>query len=146
VELTCDDGSDNDADGLIDCADTDCTSSSVCGPPGPPVSYLMDIQPILTSYGCFDCHGNDGGLTISYSNLVDTPSDDVSTMDLVEPNDPANSYLMHKIWDGTSSVTGHTYGISIVSGSGVLMPRFSSAMSTSDLEKIEEWITGGALP
>jgi len=36
IESTCNDGNDNDCDGLIDCADPDCAAKPVCAPPNQP--------------------------------------------------------------------------------------------------------------
>jgi hypothetical protein len=52
--------------------------------------------------------------------------------DLVAPGDAANSWLFIKV-EGTQG-----------SGNGVQMPDGSSALSSSDQNKIEDWINDGA--
>jgi len=61
----CSDTADNDADGLFDCMDPDCSGAPVCAsavpvfppavdPTGPP-TYVRDVQPILMEH-CAPCH------------------------------------------------------------------------------------------
>ncbi|MEC7985149.1 MAG: MopE-related protein, partial [Myxococcota bacterium] len=95
-----------------------------------------DVQSILSS--CMGCHGNSGGLTITYDNIVNgspssTPAVDAQTgLGYIEPGDPDASYLWHKI-NGTQSSVG---------GSGGKMGNLSS----SQLSTVEDWIIGGAQP
>ncbi len=68
-ETNCSDGLDNDNDGLIDCADTDCSASNFeCGPRGGPPSTHTDEEDGFLhapgkdepySNGCTLCHGGD---------------------------------------------------------------------------------------
>ena len=98
-----------------------------------------DVQAIFDA-NCTSCHSGtspSAGMDLSgdaYSTIVDVASDDVASMDLVEPFDSANSYLFHKI-AGTQSSVG---------GSGQQMPRGASPLSTSDQTLIETWIDEGA--
>ena len=67
------------------------------------------------------------------NSVVNTPSSDLPSMDLVEPGDPSNSYLYLKL---TSSYIE-------VGGAGSDMPP-SGPLSSANLEVISTWITEGA--
>ncbi|MCA9658110.1 MAG: hypothetical protein KC486_07185 [Myxococcales bacterium] len=108
---------------------------------GDDATFDADVWPIL-EMRC-SCHfgGADealnGGLSFpmdsAYAALVDAPSIDVPSMDLVEPNDPDNSYLLHKL-KGTQGEVG---------GAGVQMPT-GSALESGEIKLIEGWIAAGA--
>jgi len=108
----------------------------------PPVGLTADIQPILDANCTAGCHSSpnpSAGLDLSgnaYNAIVGVPSDDVPAMDLIEPLDPANSYLWHKL-NGTQIGVG---------GSGGRMPKGAPALSVADKDLIEHWILTGALP
>lgn len=102
-------------------------------------SYALDIQPIWNSE-CSGCHtgrGSSGRLslnsTVSYTNLVNHASNDLPSMDRVEPLSTATSYLWHKL-SGTQLTVG---------GRGDDMPE-SGPLSSADMDIIETWITEGA--
>ncbi len=76
----CDDGADNDGDGDIDCADSDCAADPVCAPP-PPDPEVCDDGADNDGDGDIDCDDSDctgdaaceeppppGGLTELWSN------------------------------------------------------------------------------
>ncbi len=102
-----------------------------------------DVQPILsancTSSGC---HGgtspaqgmNLGSAAQTFSNTVNVPSNEAPNLDRVEPGQPDQSYLVHKI-QGTQASVG---------GSGQRMPLGGAALSQADIDKIRAWITAGA--
>lgn len=69
----------------------------------------------------------------AYDALVGAPSIDVPTMNLIEPNDPANSYFLHKI-NGTQADVG---------GAGGQMPP-GGMLDAADVQTIEDWINAGA--
>ena len=52
-------------------------------------------------------------------------------LDLVEPNDAENSYLIHKL-DGRAGIVG------------VRMPVGASFLSDADIDVIKQWINAGA--
>ena len=62
-------------------------------------------------------------------------SSDVPSMNRVEPFDPQNSYLWHKL-NGTMTSVG---------GTGSQMPKTGS-LTTTELALIEQWIVDGAAP
>lgn len=96
------------------------------------VDYL-DVEPIFQS-NCAGCHGSSGGFTIGFDQMVEVPSNQLSSMNRIEPNDPANSYVYLKMTGDHISA----------GGSGGSMPP-SGSVSPADLELIEQWINDGAL-
>ncbi|MCP4810861.1 MAG: hypothetical protein GY884_36460, partial [Proteobacteria bacterium] len=138
-----------DAD-LNDEADAWCSSTSSYGdgdlgtPQGAndtcEVSYsyvYSDIEAIWAA-DCSGCHtggGTSGNLDLDagYSSVVDTPSDDLASMDLIEPGDTATSYIWHKV-SGTHSKVG---------GAGSTMP-LGGSLSSANLAILETWIDEGA--
>jgi hypothetical protein len=92
-------------------------------------TWTVDVSPILSS--CTGCHGNSGGLTINYNNIVGV-TDSGTGLSYIEPGSIQNSYLWHKI-NGTQSTVG---------GSGSKMGNLNS----TQLLTIENWIKAGALP
>jgi hypothetical protein len=85
------------------------------------------------------CHVSGGQspsmeLSVAYDNLVDQLSSEATGMKFITPNDPTESYLIHKL-EGTQSDVG---------GSGLQMPRGKTALSEATITKIKEWITNGA--
>ncbi len=66
------------------------------------------IQAEVIGPTCGGCHGNQAGLTglddcdTGHASLVGTASTEHLSMNRVEPGDPANSWLMHKL-DGTQA-------------------------------------------
>jgi len=155
-------GTDDDADGLLvedevtihftdpDIADTDADAfwdgTEVTARTDPldaldfPPTYDDDIYPNLMLVECTPCHVNggiSGGFNMDdYVNIVNAPSNDVPTMDRIEPFDTANSYLWNKI-NGTQAAVG---------GAGKRMPRDGPPFLTVDQTAlVEDWILTGAL-
>ena len=98
---------------------------------------LSSIQTEIFNPSCFECHGDQAaqaGLDLtegeSFSNLVNVQSVQV-TLDLVEPNDAENSYLIHKL-EGRPSIVGD------------LMPAGAPALTTAHIDVIKQWINSGA--
>jgi mono/diheme cytochrome c family protein len=103
---------------------------------------LDEIQAAVFTPSCAGCHSPTGsaaatGLhlqnaTASHSTLVGVASMGNGAMLRVAPNDPDNSYLIHKL-EGT--------------GNGSVMPPPPSAvLSPATIDNIRQWITDGALP
>ncbi len=102
-----------------------------------------DVQPILTANCALSgCHaGSDPqqGQNLSagqtFSNVVNVASNELPTMDRVEPGRPDSSYLVHKI-EGTHLQIG---------GSGDRMPLARSPLSQAEINVIRAWIQAGAM-
>lgn len=87
---------------------------------------------------CADCHagpGSSDGLDLTleraYDEMVDVPALQNSSLDLVEPGDPENSYLIIKMVGGARM-------------SGRIMPRGRPARPESEIDIIRAWIADGA--
>ena len=124
---------------LLSCAVAACDGSGV--EPGD-VSFSQQVQPILTDRCAFGgCHAStspaaDQSLAegLAYVNVVNVPSQELPSMDRVEPGDPDQSYLVHKI-QGTHLDMG---------GSGLRMPRGQEPLSDDQIRLIRAWIQQGA--
>lgn len=93
---------------------------------------------------CNSCHDStppsQGPLNMSsrataYANLVNVAASQPNAMDRIEPSDPDNSYLLHKIKNTHSSVPG---------GKGDRMPPSGSALTQLQINEIRAWIERGA--
>jgi len=121
-----------------------------------PSYYDTVIQPIWDGDGtgtiaCTSCHvgsSPQGGLSLasgtgfsSRDNIVNVPAIQLSSMDRIEPNNTATSYLLHKL-KGTHAGVG---------GSGQRMPRgcptsSRPCLTATDEQKVVDWINAGAPP
>ncbi|MFU8765256.1 MAG: hypothetical protein ACNA7T_12065 [Haliea sp.] len=104
------------------------------------VSFSTEITPLLTRR-CAVCHitGEEPGeLALvpgsAYASLVDIPSQQ-STLLLVDPGEPAKSYLYHKL-AGSHVEAG---------GEGARMPFASPPLPDAQLQLVRRWIQEGAL-
>ena len=111
-----------------------------CACAGGAVSYAGDVEPIFVS-NCANmgCHGfpmPSDGLDLSsgagYDELVDRPSTQCAGRLLVEPGNPGDSYLYDKL-----------LGVDLCSGTA--MPK-NAPLAGSEIDTVEAWICGGALP
>lgn len=132
---------------------------SVCSdppvtPPDPALTFDDDVDPVLGQ--CVGCHGGtvqsvpdpctlpvvEAGKLLDftagqgYASIVDKPSQQVPGMDLVEPGDPDQSYLVHKV-EGTHTGPG-------VGGCGGQMPLGGGSLDAWEITLIRDWITAGA--
>ena len=106
-----------------------------------PLSYANDVEPILVKE-CANCHGGNSpkkGLDLSlgkgYAELVGRKSQESPALDLVNPGDPAASYLWLKV--------SHT----ALKGRGMPRTMFGSKkLPQAELDTIREWIAQGAKP
>ncbi len=113
-------------------------------PGGDQVTLSGDVQPIFTSNcalsGCHACTNPQQGMNLSvgqtFANVVNVQAMELSTMNRVTPDEPDNSYLVHKV-QGTHLNVG---------GSGNQMPLGRSPLSQTDIDLIRAWIEAGALP
>lgn len=107
---------------------------------GGTLSYERDVMPIWRHHGCASagCHGSAGpseGLDLStaasgYAGLVDRPSRQCRGMELVDPGDAEDSYLMNKL-----------LGVGMCSGTR--MPR-GGRLTADQIDVVRAWIEGGA--
>lgn len=104
------------------------------------VSFNRDVVPLLKAR-CAACHltGDEPGKMqlhpqAAYRTLVNSPSIG-SSMLRVEPGSPDTSYLIRKL-EGTHLAAG---------GSGARMPLDAAALDPTDIARIREWISAGAL-
>ncbi len=104
------------------------------------VSFAVDIQPIFdlncALSGCHSGGSPDAGLdltaTVAYGQTVNVKSVQ-SALDRVEPFEPQNSYLLHKLdADPSNNVQAR-------------MPNMRPPLSDSDIATIETWILEGAM-
>jgi Ca2+-binding RTX toxin-like protein len=102
------------------------------------VNFDTQIQPIFSGrcIGCHDTSGPPHGLVLvegeSYSHLVNVASEEVPSLNRVEPGDPDNSYLVQKV-EGTAAVGGR-------------MPLNSTPLTSQQIGLIRQWISEGANP
>lgn len=124
---------------VVSCAITACEDSGL--EPGE-VSFSEQIQPLLTDRCAFGgCHASTSPAAnqslaegLAYMNTVNVPSEELPSMDRVEPGDPDQSYLVHKV-QGTHLDVG---------GSGLRMPRGLEPLSDDQITRIRTWIQQGA--
>ena len=153
VPLTedCSNGVDDDGDGLIDCADRDCITDPACIVP---LSFEFDVYPLIT-VECTFCHGppnplgnldmTTGGVTAAYTRIVNTPSNECSNYDLIEPNDSQASWLLRKI-EGTHLAAAAVFGCDAIAA-GVQMPLGPfCCLEPNQIDMIRDWIDSGADP
>ncbi len=102
----------------------------------PEAATLGQVQSIFNST-CVVCHGLSGGLTLeageSFDELVNVPSQGVSSVDRVEPGDSDQSYLIWKL-EGRAGIVGSR------------MPLGGSPLSDENMDIIRSWIDAGANP
>jgi len=104
----------------------------------PPIEATLDsIQENVFSAVCTNCHVGAGapqGLRLeegmSHAMLVNVPSTEAPSILRVDPGNPDDSYLVHKI-EGTASVGGQ-------------MPLGGPELSAEQIAAIRQWITDGA--
>lgn len=106
-------------------------------PTGTLTTTLSSIQAELFNPSCVGHHGPsiaEADLDLSegrsFENLVNVMSTQVG-LDLVEPGDAENSYLIHKL-DGRSGIVGDR------------MPTNGPFLTTAQIDVIEQWINDGA--
>jgi len=128
--------------GAIACSDDGDNGGSTGPPPDSAVRFSQDIQPVFTaSCARSGCHADTNpaqGMNLSdgqaYANIVNVASNQLPSMDRIEPGEPDNSYLVNKI-QGTQADVG---------GTGVRMPFGGGALSQSTIDLIREWVNEGA--
>ena len=98
---------------------------------------LASIQAMVFEPRCVAHHGGQAtqaGLDLSegmsHGNLVNVPSTQAA-LDLVEPGDAENSYLIHKI-EGRAGIVGGA------------MPPVGDPLTADEIMAIRDWINAGA--
>ena len=98
---------------------------------------LSEVQSQVFDASCTGCHSGSSpsqGLNLSegaaYGNTVNVPSTEVPSLNLIEPGDADNSYLMQKL-EGTAQ-------------SGVRMPYGGPYLSSTLQQLVRDWIDAGA--
>ena len=98
---------------------------------------LSEVQSQVFDASCTGCHSGSSpsqGLNLSegaaYGNTVNVPSTEVPSLNLVEPGDADNSYLMQKL-EGTAQ-------------SGQQMPYGGPYLSSTLRQLVRDWIDAGA--
>jgi hypothetical protein len=115
---------------------------AVCDPVPGAVSFCDQIQPIFTANCALSgCHAGASpqlGQNLSpgraYASIVGVPSQEVPALDRVEPGNPDDSYLVHKI-EGTAAAVG---------GVDTRMPLGLGPLPQPDIDLIRAWIAAGA--
>jgi hypothetical protein len=129
---------------LIAIALASCSKSSSNNPTGTSssdttVTLASQVQPIFTANcalsGCHAGSGAQQGMDLTagnaYSNIVDVASREKPGYKRVDPSNPDSSYLYLKI-TGSNLI------------SGARMPFNRGALSQSDIQTIQQWISQGA--
>ena len=142
----------------------DCVSDN-CGGSSAPLTFVSDIQPILTA-SCMPCHAPGGaqgngpsfGLQLTenaFNNIVGVGAGQCGTMDLVTPGDRQMSWLYRKIQGShldqdvlDLGCCADDDGDGTPDGCGRQMPRFcetsGSCLDEATIELIGSWIDAGA--
>jgi hypothetical protein len=93
----------------------------------PPVSFSQRILPIFTQYGCYDCHGGNGGLTVrTVAQLLQGGNHGPA----VTPGDADGSLLIKKL------ISPPPFGSR--------MPFGSPALPDTTVQVVKTWINQGA--
>ena len=122
-----------------------------------PVSF-SEVQALFTRTCAMPaCHGRgpdggggSGGLFLtdgvtSHSSMVDRPSDQVSSVRLVVPGDPDNSYLVMKVEGTMRSRLPVQCAVSPGRNPcGVQMPQLAAPLTATERALIRNWIRAGA--
>lgn len=128
--------------GIAACSDDGDDGGSTGPPPAAAVRFSQDIQPVFTaSCARAGCHGGTNpaeGMNLSageaYASIVNVASNELPSMDRIEPGDPDDSYLVNKI-QGTQGNVG---------GSGERMPLGGGALPQGTIDLIRRWVSEGA--
>lgn len=92
------------------------------------------FTPTCATLGCHDPLGQQSQLVLSagraYANTVNVRSVEITSLDRVEPGDPANSYLYRKLTG--AGITGDR------------MPQGLPPLSQAQIQLVRDWIRRGA--
>lgn len=110
------------------------------------VSFATHVQPLLNaSCGTSGCHGGASpthGMFLvtdsAYKYTVNVASVELPAMDRIEPSNPSQSYLMHKL--------DNTHGsLACPVSCGARMPQGSAQLPLQTRNMLRRWISSGAL-
>lgn len=114
-----------------------CEHEKVLGLGDPTLANIQQkiFTPRCAVSGCHVAGGN-GPMPLtstqeSYDNLVNQPSIEVTTLQIVEPMNPADSYLIIKL-TGELGIVGDT------------MPQGGGLLPADEIQLIRDWIQAGA--
>ena len=147
----CTNAVDDDADGDVDCADSDCVGDPACVVA---VAFAA-IQPIFDA-ACTVCHGGPmpfAGLSLettgtsdAYANIVNVQATECLPVDFIEPGDPTLSWLFRKVMDTHTDADIVNLGCSGPSvGSQMPIGAFC-CLTPAEVDLLEQWIIDGAQP
>jgi len=167
-------GSNSSAD-TVDCEDGGCTACTGPTATAAMVSFATTIQPIL-QVGCGTggntCHGQYGAGASTANLYLAEPvangdgygdagaiitgirgvaSIEAPSLDIINPGNPGESYLMHKIDGDMCAIMSDCAALPLTDfngtinvACGVQMPQNSSPLSDDDRTQIWNWIAQGA--
>jgi cytochrome c5 len=107
----------------------------------PVVPTFAEIAANVFAVSCTPCHttSTSGGLSLAegaaYGNLVGAASSEAPAVDLVEPGEPEQSYLIAKLKGTQTDLNGY----------GEQMPKGKTPLDEETISGIEAWIAAGAL-
>ena len=126
--------------------DAPSTAATDAGTNASPTDSFTELVAQPLSRSCGSCHGEskpEQGLVLDgvtsdqlKLHLVDVPSTETTSMNLITPGDPDNSYLVRKI-------KGTLTGLTCSTTCGNKMP-LGNAYAAESLQDLEDWIKGGA--
>jgi hypothetical protein len=109
--------------------------------PGPPATTLTQLQSTIFGPICSGCHNGIGttlpgvmdltGAAVSHASLVNVASLQQGGLMRVQPNNPADSYLIRKL-EGAAGITGGR------------MPLGGPFLSQPTIDTVKSWINSGA--
>jgi len=119
-------------------------------PTSPVVTFTGDVLPIFSASCAFvSCHGSEtgpqGGVYLGadsalvYSNLVGVASTYLPAMPRVDPGNPGNSFLLHRVDGDACTLPGCT-----TTECSELMPQDSTALPEAELLTLRAWVAQGA--
>ncbi|MCS5636814.1 MAG: hypothetical protein NZ990_09875 [Myxococcota bacterium] len=142
----CDDGNFDNGDGCTDqCLQAACTSTEYAST-WEAIQSIIIGENAIEGYQCNFCHGPVPIVgtslvlapDVAYQNIFNVPSANFFTdHKLVEPGEPATSFLYEKLLAGNQ-------GVLMPSGQGNPMPVTGTPLSHEHLQAMSKWIRGGA--
>ncbi|WP_224366714.1 hypothetical protein [Hyalangium versicolor] len=128
------------------------TDTPVDGTPSEPSQetgyFATQVRPLLDAK-CVSCHGpQEASLGLVLGPASKVSSADLiaglvnvqaksAPMDLVEPGEPARSWIIHK-------VTGDFQGVTCNGSCGNRMPPTGTSLTAAEIDVLRTWITSGA--